>query len=366
MQRYSLVPAVAVSLMLILPLGATAQISITSSDILKPEGYTIGAESAGGPLTVDNGSPGGPRTWDFTSYVMSYFAESEVVNVAGTPFASDFPGANMCIFFASEDRQGGTYEYMSVTSSLWTILGFGFEFPETSFVQKYNPAGQIPLPIDMNDSWTFTIGWSDTTPFYTITGISRSRQHVDAYGTMTIPMGTFNVLRGISFDTTITTTEVPPYYEVTDTTTSISYLWLGKDPVLVAEVSSMDGETDPEFTEAGYIERAASPVGIDDEETEGKIPRGFSLEQNYPNPFNPETEITFSVKEASADPVELSIFSLRGARVATLVSGTLEPGTHSVIWNGKNEKGEALPSGVYFYRLTAAGQSITRKMLLAR
>jgi hypothetical protein len=364
MKLLSAVLIVVLSLVLALAGPATAQISITSGDILKPEGYSMSIESALGPLTVNNGSPGGPGMWDFTALELPNYSESEVVNVAGTPFASDFPTANYCLFTSSQGRQDGSYSYMSVTSSMWTFLGVGFEQPETSFVQKYNPAGQIPLPVEMNDSWVFETGWTDTTPFYTASISGRSHQHVDAYGTMMIPLGDYSVLRIMSYDTVFTHTIIPPY-EFSDTTSTISYAWWGKDPLFVAETSSMPEETDPNFTEASWVERAAPSAGIEDEETD-RLPRAFSLEQNYPNPFNPHTEITFSVKESSDNAVDLSIYSLRGTKVATLLSERLEPGIHTAVWNGRNEKGESLPSGVYFYRLTSGGESITKKMVLAR
>jgi len=93
----------------------------------------------------------------------------------------------------------------------------------------------------------------------------------------------------------------------------------------------------------------------------------FWLAQNSPNPFNPTTFITYSVP--GPDPVErltIRIYSLRGQLVRTLVDGSRQPGTYTAQWDGKSERGQDLPSGVYFYRMNAPGAAITRKMVLLR
>ncbi len=93
----------------------------------------------------------------------------------------------------------------------------------------------------------------------------------------------------------------------------------------------------------------------------------FSLGQNSPNPFNPSTFITFAVP--GNQPVEgfsLKVFNIRGQVVGTLLRGAVQPGKHTVQWAGKADNGRDLPSGVYFYRMSAPGISITRKMVLLR
>lgn len=89
------------------------------------------------------------------------------------------------------------------------------------------------------------------------------------------------------------------------------------------------------------------------------------LHQNYPNAFNAETAIRFALP-ASAQ-VELSIYNLSGQPVATLVDGIRSAGTHTVRWDGRNDRGSALASGVYLYRLYVEKQPMaTRKLVLVR
>ncbi|MCK4956487.1 MAG: T9SS type A sorting domain-containing protein, partial [Candidatus Cloacimonetes bacterium] len=86
--------------------------------------------------------------------------------------------------------------------------------------------------------------------------------------------------------------------------------------------------------------------------------------QNYPNPFNPETTINFSLQEAG--DMALEIYNIKGQRVTTLVSSNLEAGKHSVVWNGKDESGRSVVSGIYFYRMRSGKYIETKKMILLK
>ncbi|MDZ7369799.1 MAG: Ig-like domain-containing protein [candidate division KSB1 bacterium] len=97
---------------------------------------------------------------------------------------------------------------------------------------------------------------------------------------------------------------------------------------------------------------------------EAPLPREFRLAQNYPNPFNPETTIRFDVpKEAY---VTLEVYNVLGQRVRTLFKEKMEAGYHSVVWDGKDDQGLRVSSGVYYYRLHAQEFSDTKKMLLLK
>ncbi|MCD4829376.1 MAG: T9SS type A sorting domain-containing protein [Candidatus Cloacimonetes bacterium] len=88
------------------------------------------------------------------------------------------------------------------------------------------------------------------------------------------------------------------------------------------------------------------------------------LHQNHPNPFNPETTIGFSLPVSGQ--VELAVFNVRGRRVKTLVNGDMKPGDHTVTWQGSDDNGLPVASGVYFYCLQSGGSAETRKMLLLK
>jgi len=94
------------------------------------------------------------------------------------------------------------------------------------------------------------------------------------------------------------------------------------------------------------------------------IPKGFLLQQNYPNPFNPSTTLSFSLTEAG--PVNLSVFNLRGELVITLADRIFDAGPLKIEWNGRDQNGIEVDSGVYFYRLSTGRQTLTRKMTLLK
>jgi hypothetical protein len=94
------------------------------------------------------------------------------------------------------------------------------------------------------------------------------------------------------------------------------------------------------------------------------LPIELVLHQNFPNPFNPTTTIEFSLP--SKAHVELSVFNVEGKRVATLIDRSMAPGRQKVVWRGRNQSGNEVSSGIYFYRLTAGRKTLTRKMVLIR
>jgi hypothetical protein len=107
-------------------------------------------------------------------------------------------------------------------------------------------------------------------------------------------------------------------------------------------------------------------------ENVGEIPRAFMLAQNHPNPFNPSTVIKYELPQAV--DVQLAIWDLTGRRVRKLVQQQQPAGRYAITWDGRNEQGEALASGVYLYQLRAGDPSAgsgrgfvqTRRMALVR
>jgi hypothetical protein len=96
----------------------------------------------------------------------------------------------------------------------------------------------------------------------------------------------------------------------------------------------------------------------------GSTPAAMSLAANYPNPFNPKTSIRFSL--AKTGPAELQVFDAAGRLVRQLLSGTSAAGEHVVTWDGRDDAGAPMSSGLYFYRLSAEERNETRKMLLLK
>ena len=94
------------------------------------------------------------------------------------------------------------------------------------------------------------------------------------------------------------------------------------------------------------------------------LPITFSLEQNFPNPFNPSTKIKYSIPTAGI--VKLVIYNLLGEQITTLVNQNVEPGFYTVEWNGTNNFGVSVPSGIYFYRIEAGNYINVKKMVILK
>ena len=94
------------------------------------------------------------------------------------------------------------------------------------------------------------------------------------------------------------------------------------------------------------------------------LPDGPQLQQNWPNPFNSETVISWFLLRAGS--VNVEVFALTGQRVAVLHQGPKNAGIHRVHWDGRDDQGRPLASGVYLYRLVTGENIQTRKLTLLR
>lgn len=93
-------------------------------------------------------------------------------------------------------------------------------------------------------------------------------------------------------------------------------------------------------------------------------PKVYALHQNFPNPFNPRTTIRFATP--TPGPIQLIVYNIIGQRVRTIVDSDLPAGDYAFEWNGDDDKGETVASGIYFYRLEAGSFTQSRKMTLLK
>jgi hypothetical protein len=107
--------------------------------------------------------------------------------------------------------------------------------------------------------------------------------------------------------------------------------------------------------DAGYA------LGVGDELG---VPDVFALHQNYPNPFNPVTTIRFDIPQESH--VRMDVYNVLGQRVRTLMNGTMQPGFHAVSWDGTNDMGKPLASGMYIYRIQSSKFTSVKKLVLMK
>lgn len=120
---------------------------------------------------------------------------------------------------------------------------------------------------------------------------------------------------------------------------------------------TVDGNTGKILKFAGNLSTAVA-------EQTTALPEGFHLAQNYPNPFNPSTMIQYEIPQAAH--VRLAIYNLLGERVRTLVDAKESAGLKHITWDGRNDRGERVSSGVYLYQLEAGELKMTKRLLLMK
>ncbi|MGD9489783.1 MAG: T9SS type A sorting domain-containing protein [Calditrichaceae bacterium] len=127
-------------------------------------------------------------------------------------------------------------------------------------------------------------------------------------------------------------------------------------------IHSQFGSIDPLFySEWDYTNQMPSAIGDDDL---GTLPKVYTLNQNYPNPFNPVTTITYTL--AKSGKVKLDIYNVLGQKVRTLIDGNATAGLHVDQWNGLDNNGKKVASGVYFYKLEAGEFTAIKKMIMIK
>ena len=135
----------------------------------------------------------------------------------------------------------------------------------------------------------------------------------------------------------------------------------GTNGRLVFQVANSCIPRDQHLSVASYwVNAATSEVDSD----ESLVPKQFALHNNYPNPFNPTTQIAVDLPEAAA--TEITVWNIIGQKVATLYSGDLNAGHHIVNFDGQDDNGQQLTSGMYLYRVTAGKYNATKKMTLMK
>jgi len=137
--------------------------------------------------------------------------------------------------------------------------------------------------------------------------------------------------------------------------------WQTGNCEFIAFVQNLDTKEVLQAYKVALIDLPENPVAIDDP---GIPALQTALLGNYPNPFNPNTTISYSLKDFS--PVCVEIYNHKGQKVKTLVNEAKEAGTHSATWNGTDENGLSVASGIYYFKMISGKFSSTKKMILMK
>ncbi|MDY6915202.1 MAG: FlgD immunoglobulin-like domain containing protein [Candidatus Cloacimonadota bacterium] len=140
------------------------------------------------------------------------------------------------------------------------------------------------------------------------------------------------------------------------------------DPPIVVEVGqswgSLIGIVDYSYDEYALNPRTPEDMTQESNTTPNTVPAAAKLEGNYPNPFNPETTVFFTL--TNPEKVEVAVYNLQGKKVKTLANSDYSAGQHQIIWNGTNDNGESVASGIYLYKMKAGKYTSAKKMILMK
>jgi len=317
----------------------------------------------------------GEQTWSFTETVDLWQLAYRTLEAAGTPYESAFPTAQWVeavwqfvpAFLTYPDTIVELYNYRRVNGGLIEELGMGMEHPLFKGAPFNYPEPSQIFPTLLSTDTPSWLEYRRFNPMFLglIAGVivDSSIVEVDAWGELTIPTGTYSCIRLKRHEFRTISAGII----LNEKLETYTYVWLTQsfDPVLSVTSEAVNGEY---FSTADIVMRAASPLGVEQEEIlsgSGSVtPSGWALQQNYPNPFNPRTSIEFCLPEAAH--VEITVTDRLGRRIRTLVSERKPAGTHRIIWDGTDERGLRLASGVYLYTLNSSGITRTRKLLMLK
>jgi hypothetical protein len=198
-----------------------------------------------------------------------------------------------------------------------------------------------PGPVLYQSADVFQIGGSPTPAFYDI--VMPTNVPMITSGTIRVALYVLLVAPGFGVDVDGITAQRNLFHS------GVSWLYAEDPPV------NLQGDW------IMRLEVVGPPTAIGDE----PAPRSFALHPNVPNPFNPQTTIQYDVPGSGAD-VNITVYDVAGRMVVELVDRHRAAGRWSVQWNGEDERGQRVASGLYFYRMRAGSFVETRKMVLLK
>ena len=344
------------------------QITVTADDILGIIGQIQMIEhDSTEAVAIDVGSPGPNQVWDFSAMnADALLAKYEHLRPQDTPFSTgSFATANMVEKITLNGAPVTLYNFREVTDNALVNLGnlSQVTFNGMSFDQITQRRRTLaPLPIAYENTWSEIVNDTITSGLSTTIIADTNTFSVDAWGTIILPQGEIPVLRIRNDSRSSFTLTAGGLASESSRSVNISYFWISKDNLIVAWATSLDGETDPNFTNASFFARLVGEVGTTSVADRSSL--RFKELISSPNPFREKTDFRFSISDAAN--VRIEIFNNTGMRVDQLLLGRLSAGDHQVTWNGRGIGGEDLPPGLYNAVLYSGIVQISHKLIKIR
>jgi len=353
--------------LLVMCLSVVGQITVSTNNYLPAPGTTVDYHVDGSAdsvyVTSLMAGSGGPMTWNFSARTYGLGQSWLSVTPADVPSIDSFPTANMALF--TVNTGDSIWELYSSLPTSFSTLGSVSHYSTLGYVQVFQDVTpEYVFPITYNSSWTsHRLIYQNTGYTYSYT-YDTTHYTVDAWGTATYGTNSVPCLRVTSHERIL----LKSYDNLNNlldtalqTIDQVSLIGAGNQ-ALVSGTHSLSDSFDGFFSYA-TTEFLNSPTDVQ-QINDGNLPTTFNLSQNYPNPFNPTTEINLSLPSRSH--VNLTIYDILGRQVDVLIDKSLAAGSYAVSWDGKDQSGMPVASGVYLYKLTAGDYSSAKKMVLLK
>ncbi len=307
---------------------------------------------------------GGPMLWDFTGRTYGPTQSSTVISLAGTPEIATFPEANLVLRTVEEtDTSWSIFKSnMAVFWHLGMVTRTGSETPIVIAYQ--DSSADYVFPIEYGNQWTSYRHWRQNLDLtiYTDT-YDTTHYHADAFGSVKYGGNTVPVLRVVAHERYTNKTYddgILIFTSIADWT-SVGFIAAGN----LVPVSAWKIETTGITMYGGSAggEFLGLPTDTHEDDPANR-PTAFILGQNHPNPFNPVTTIEYNLPFRA--PVTIEVFNTLGQKVRTLVNETKPAGQYRIEWDGHDNSGRMVATGVYLYRFNAGDVEQTRKMLFIK
>lgn len=346
---------------------AQQPVTITSADVPSVVGTNYELKLfKGGTVSVNLGEAGANKTWDLTGYTLNVTENWEVVEINDTPFASDFPDANLVYKVTTTQSDTVTYNFVQLLESGVAEVG------QAKALNSATTFMATSKTIDPKTNFPVTYGdepWSAAPEFessvvYKGTAVDvvakdSSYYEVDGWGTVKTPMGDIECLRVKQYNVRDVFIKNFNLW-IRGLEKYLLYNWVAPEYGFVATVRSVNHDVTENFTVASQVSLMTLYRALDvaDASPENVI-HDFKVHQNYPNPFNPLTNIRFELPDAA--DVKLTIFNAKGEQVSVLLNERRSRGYHTIQWNAIDQ-----PSGVYLYEIRFDQITLRKKALLLK
>jgi hypothetical protein len=334
---------------------SNAQITIPQTGLsnLMMVGSTINgyhSDSSFGSINI--GKRGGPNVYDLTGFNLLLTGIAHVYSTGAIPtLAARYPAKGITFGGSPETIENNPVFFFGTDTVF--VVGQASLVPLRHFTHNLPYEVIAVYPLTYRASRVTTHMTYDTT--YAASGAILSTNSysgsdstdVDAYGTLKVLGKQFECLRVKLNHFTYSDKE---------------FLFMTREGVFL-DVAMPSSQPDEGLVQPTGVTLMV-PTSITSVNQSDLLPEQYSLDQNYPNPFNPTTRINFQLTKAGW--VSLRVYDILGRQMATLIDGLRPAGLHTAQWDGRNENGEPMPSGIYMYQLGAGSFAVTKKMMLLK